>query len=284
MVTDNMENLKKELMKVIKELPKKAGKGKNKEQKDLEPNELRGIMENLTKSLELVQKILDMGEDSCPKVTAIEEKLKRMEDAADHHHQRSLRGKFVISSSKINNKIAKKKELEDQGKSVPQYVVEILNNKLGARVREEDLTSCHHTNTGLVFRMGDQKPGSAFSRVVSAIKTGQGKDVTDIFVNFALTPRRASLLYEIRMLKKSPGAKVTKFYTDYDGNISVVGGVEGKKERVTSIWEREVGGRREEQGAAGGGGRREGEARVARAGHFYTMTAEEVRERFGGRV
>ena len=57
----------------------------------------------------------------------------------------------------------------------------------------------------------------------------------DYYVNFALTPRRASLLFEIRMLKKSPNAKLTKLYTDSDGNISVVGGVDGKKVRVTSI-------------------------------------------------
>ena len=259
MGAEEIENLKKELGKITKKLGKETGKGKNKEPKELDSSELRVIVENLTESLKIVQKILESGEDNCPKVTNIEKKLKMIEDEADHFHQRSLRGKFVITSNKLNNKISKKKEVEDQGKTVPQYVVELLNHKLGARVREEDLTSCHHTNTGLVFRMGDQKPGSAFSRVVSAIKTGQGKDVTDIYVNFALTPRRASLLYEIRMLKKSPGAKVTKFYTDYDGNISVVGGVEGKKERVTSIWEREEGGRsRAPRGAAGGGRARRG--------------------------
>ena len=59
---------------------------------------------------------------------------------------------------------------------------------------------------------------------------------------------------------------------------------EGKKERLTSIWEREEGGRREEQGATGGTRRKEGEARVARGGYLYTMTAEEVRERFGSTV
>ena len=86
------------------------------------------------------------------------------------------------------------------------------------------------------------------------------------------------------MLKKSPNAKLTKFYTDFDGNISVVGGVDGKKVRVTSIWEREEGGRREEQGGTGGAWRREGEARVAGGGYLYTMTAEEVRRDFGGQV
>ena len=109
-------------------------------------------------------------------------------------------------------------------------------------MREEDLTSCHHTNTGLVFRMRDLKPGSAFDRVVTAIKSGQGKDVKDIYIHFALTHRRSALLYEIRMLKKAQNSKLTKFYTDFDGSISVVAGREGKKERVTSVWRREEGG------------------------------------------
>ena len=238
----NIETLKKELEKVTNKLGKSTGKGKNKEPKELDAEDLRFVMENLTKSLEIVQKILENGEDNCPKVTALETKVKRMEDEADHHHQRSLRGKFVISSNKLDNKIQKKKQLDDQNKSVPQYVVELINGKLGARVREEDLTSCHHTNTGLVFRMRDLKPGSAFDRVVTAIKSGQGKDVKDIYIHFALTPRRSALLNEIRMIKKAPNSKLTKFYTDFDGSISVVAGREGKKERVTSVWRREEGG------------------------------------------
>ena len=78
-------------------------------------------------------------------------------------------------------------------------------------------------------------------RVVTAIKSGQGKDVKDIYINFALTPRRSALLYEIRMLKKAQNSKLTKFYTDFDGSISVVAGRKGKKERVTSVWRREEG-------------------------------------------
>ena len=51
-------------------------------------------------------------------------------------------------------------------------------------------------------------------------KNGVGKDVDDLFVNFALTPRRAALLYEVRQLKRT--RKIAKFYTDCDGSITVV--------------------------------------------------------------
>ena len=84
MGTENVEKLKKELNKINKELAK--GKGKNKEEKELDPNQLRGLVETLTKSLEIIQNILDSGEDICPKVSTMEQKIKRMEDEADHHH------------------------------------------------------------------------------------------------------------------------------------------------------------------------------------------------------
>ena len=69
-----------------------------------------------------------------PKVTAIECKVKRIKDKADHH-QRSLCGMLIISSNKIDSKIVKKKDLYDQSKTAPQETVESLNHKLGAGVK-----------------------------------------------------------------------------------------------------------------------------------------------------
>ena len=138
----------------------------------------------------------------------------------------------MISSLKTNNIIASEEKLKEGGKSTPRYVTELLFNKLGVRVKEEEITSCHHTNSGmLIFRLGDFKPGSSFHQVVTAIKSGAGKDVTNLFVNFALTPRRAALLYEVRQLKKSK--KITRFLSDSDGSITIVK-TDGSKMKVTS--------------------------------------------------
>ena len=66
-------------------------------------------------------------------------------------------------------------------------------NKLGQTLREEKIVSCHHTSTGSVmFRLANFKPGSGYQRVVNAIKGGAGKDVPDLYINFALTRRRAA--------------------------------------------------------------------------------------------
>ena len=284
----SLKDLGDHLTKITKELDKAGGgKGgkKTRDIRDLEPQELTTILTALTGSVDVIRKMLERGEDDCPKVRVLEDKTRVLEDEMDHHHQRALRGKFIISSNKDNNKIVQEKKLKEQGKTVPQYVVELVNAKLGVEVKEEEIVSCHHTRTGLAFRLGDLKPGSSFNAVVSRIKGGAGKDVTDIYINFALTPRRASILYEIRKLKKATNSKIQKFYVDFDGNISVVSGKEEvKKERVTSVWERVRG--EEEQGAAGGAKRnKQGKAKEGKSGgHLWSITPEEVRNQFGVQV
>ena len=111
-------------------------------------------------------------------------------------------------------------------------MTELIYNKLGVSIKEDEIASAHHTKTGLiVFRLKDFKHGSSYDQVVKAIKSGQGKDVKDLFVNFALTPRRAALLYEARQLKKAN--KISKFLSDSDGSITVVK-TDGGKLKLTN--------------------------------------------------
>ena len=229
-----LKDLATELGKVNKELDKtKDAGGKKRGTKELESGALTNILDALARSVDLVKTMLEKGgEDNCPRVMALEEKTRALEDKSDHLHQRSLKGKFLISSLREKNIIASEEKLKQEGKSIPKYVTELIFNKLGVRVKEDEIVSCHHTSTGLlIFRLGDFKPGSAFQQVVSAIKSGGGKDVKDLFVNFALTPRRAALLYEARQLKKAK--KITKFLTDSDGSITVVK-TDGTKMKLTN--------------------------------------------------
>ena len=220
--------------------------------------------------------MLEKGEDNCPKVKILEEKTRALEDQSDHHHQRSLKGKFMISSLKSNNVITPEEQFKKGSKPLVEYVTELIFQKLGVRVKVDEIISCHYTSSGLIiFRMGDFKPGSSYDSIVTAIKSGQGKDVKDLFINFALTPRRASLLYEVRQLVKAK--KISKFVTYSDGSISVVK-LDGKtKVKVTNYTEK--------QGAAGGqgGGGADG-ARIGKKLQFSTMTCEELKDRFGGQV
>ena len=234
-----MKDLGAELARVTKELNKtKDKKNGPLGVKELEDKGLIAILDGLAKGVELVKSLLEKGEDNCPKVKILEEKTRVLEDQSDHHHQRSLKGKFMISSLKDKNVIADEKKLEADGKSIALYVTELIFSKLGVRVKESEIISCHYTRSGLlIFRLGDFKPGSSFSSIVTAIKSGQGKDVKDVFINFALTPRRASLLYEVRQLSKAK--KISKFVTYSDGSISVVK-LDGTKVKVTNYIERGV--------------------------------------------
>ena len=283
-----LKDLASELGKVNKELDKtKDASGKKRGVKELETGGLNTILDALARSMDLVRGMLEKGaEDNCPRVKVLEEKTRTLEDQSDHHHQRSLKGKFMISSPKNNNIIASEAKLKEEGKSLPRYVTEMIFNKLGVRVKEDEINSCHHTSSGmLIFRLGDFKPGSTFHQVVSAIKSGAGKDVTDLFVNFALTPRRAALLYEVRQLKKAK--KISKFLSDSDGSITVVK-LDGTKMRVTNAVEKDnnvkgaTGG--DVNGSAGGEKARNTKATspTARQGFSSgkTFTKEEIWARF----
>ena len=274
-VSKGLKDLQTELAKVTKELNKTRDK-KNGPLggKELEDKGLIAILDGLHKGVELVRSLLEKGEDNCPKVKILEEKTRVLEDQSDHHHQRSLKGKFLISSLKDNNVISDEKKLQADGKSIAQYVTELIFSKLGVRVKESEIISCHYTSSGLlIFRLGDFKPGSSFSSIVTAIKSGQGKDVKDLFINFALTPRRASLLYEVRQLSKAK--KISKFVTYSDGSISVVK-LDGTKVKVTNYIER--------GGATGGQARGADGARTGNKLQFATLTVEELKDRFGGQV
>ena len=117
-----------------------------------------------TTILEHVKTMLERGsEDNCPRVKELEAKTRFLEDSRDTHHQRTLKGKFLISSKKEKNIILSEDKLKGEGKSLPKYVTELLFRKFGVRAKEEDMVSCHHTNSGMViFRLGDFKPGSTF--------------------------------------------------------------------------------------------------------------------------
>ena len=231
----SLELLTMDLEKINNTLWKpKGGKGaKSKEAKELEVEDLTKIANALASALSSVKNIL---EESSTKPAAVdnsqrlevmekkkmvmEAKTRQLEDSSDHHHQRTLKSKFFISSTKENSAIRTEKELEEQGMSVARHVADLIDRKLGVKVAKEDIKSCHHTKTGLIVRLWDFKAGSVYDQVVTAIKSGKGREQMDVFINFALTNRRASLLYEVRQLVRNK--MLGKFFVDSNGSISVL--------------------------------------------------------------
>ena len=232
-VKKKIADLAGELSKIQKELDKTKDGNKKRGTKDLESGGLTNILDSLARSMEVVKVLLENHtEDNCPRVKVLEEKTRLLEDSGDLQQQKALKGKFMISAPRKKDSIASEAKLREENKSLPKYVTELVYNKLGQSLKEEEIVSCHHTTTGsIMFRLANFKPGSGYQRVVAAIKGGAGKDVPDLFINFALTRRRAALLYEVRQLKKA--TKIPRFLSDADGSITLVL-KDGTKMRVTN--------------------------------------------------
>ena len=232
-VKKKIADLAGELSKIQKELDKTKDGNKKRGTKDLESGGLANILDSLARSMEVVKVLLEnQTEDNCPRVKVLEEKTRLLEDSGDLQQQKALKGKFMISAPRKKESIASEAKLREENKSLPKYVTELVYNKLGQTLKEDEIVSCHHTTTGsIMFRLANFKPGSGYQRVVAAIKGGAGKDVPDLFINFALTRRRAALLYEVRQLKKA--TKIPRFLSDADGSITLVL-KDGTKMRVTN--------------------------------------------------
>ena len=179
------------------------------------------------------------------KAIDLEKNDRILSDISDHHHQRSLRGKLVISSP-TPNFFKQREELEESGESLPAYICSLLYKKYGFTATKEDIYSCHHSRKGIIFRFSNLSPNSLFSQTVSAIRQGHGKDWKEVYFNFALTPKRALLLYELRKAKKV--SKIDKLFSDVHGSIfytlpslSPNSRERPEKVRITSIFSREEG-------------------------------------------
>ena len=232
-VKKKFADLAGELSKIQKELDKTKDGNKKRGTKDLESGGLANILDSLARSMEVVKVLLENHtEDNCPRVKVLEEKTRLLEESGDLQQQKALKGKFMISAPRKKDSIASEAKLREENKSLPKYVTELVYDKLGQTLKEDEIVSCHHTTTGsIMFRLANFKPGSGYQRVVAAIKGGAGKDVPDLYVNFALTRRRAALLYEVRQLKKA--TKIPRFLSDADGSITLVL-KDGAKMRVTN--------------------------------------------------
>ena len=283
-----LELLAQELEKVNATLwAPKGGKGvKSKEAKDVGVMELTKIANCLASALNATKSILEDlqvdEEKKSKKMEVMESKLvemnnrnnevakqlRQVEDIADHNHQRSLKGKFFITTEKGSKVIKSEKELEEEGISVAKHAAELIEMKLGVKVEKEDIKSCHHTKAGLILRLGDFKIGSVYDQVVNAVKQDKGRQLKLIYINFALTNRRASILYEVRQLVK--GKIVEKFFVDSDGSISVL--PKGSADNWASVKVKLTSVRGGAAWGEGGG--------ASHSNNVWTATPEEVRSRF----
>lgn len=86
----------------------------------------------------------------------------------------------------------------------------------------------------IVLSFFDQKPGSKYMDLVSAIKTkGSNAEGQSLYANFMLTHRRNSLLYEIRKAYKD--GKLEKYFSDYNSSLVIMKKGSTMKIKITSL-------------------------------------------------
>ena len=151
-----------------------------------------------------------------------EKSAREMEDEVDDYKQKNLAGKYVITCDrKKASEVKTQEELAADGgdRALPAHIVQLVQSKYGVVIREDDISSCHYLPKGSIFfSLWNQRPGSPSSTLTDAIKTSKDK-TKNVFINFMMTRRRSSLLFEVRKLKKQN--KIARYYSDEKGIITI---------------------------------------------------------------
>ena len=207
--------------------------------------QFRDILETMMEKLEKIDEydFSTISNDSAvnsnlvARVEDLEYKSRVQTDTLDHHHQRSLRGKFFITASK-NERFLDSKGLLDNKLTLPEYVCNKVFKKFKIKQHPSEIKSCHFTNSGgIIYRYANFSPDSSYARLVVAIKKGHGRENEQLYFNFAMTPHRATLLYHLRQLKKE--GSIAKFYSDSDGSLSFIkSDADNKIYRITSLYDK----------------------------------------------
>ena len=223
--------------------PKKSTKSKGSSPSLLKVSEAIANLEDSIKSLNMEEdsklteafKHLTTAFKEISKHLHDEEKVKReSEDEKDDQKQRTLKGKFVITSPKNGENLvgdAGKYKDEDE---VVKAVIDFAQKKYKVEIPEVEISTCYALkNGGIVLGLWHFGRDSAFQRIVNAIKSNKDVDKNlNVFFNYMLTKKRSTLLYNVRELKRKEGSKIKKFFTDETGSITVLT-EDGEKQKIT---------------------------------------------------
>ena len=120
-------------------------------------------------------------------------------------------------------------------KALPAHIVTLAHEKYSVELKEEDISSCHYLpKGGIFFSLWNQRPGSPSALLTENIKSCKDR-TKNVFINFMMTRRRSSLLFEVRQLKKLK--KIARYYSDEKGAISIKVKEEDKNIKLSSFYE-----------------------------------------------
>ena len=232
-----LKKVSAEVDKVTKALENATRKGKKAKQgdEDLDAKALTSLVCNLKSALEQLVAYVSKEENFCPKVKEQEVRTRHMEDQMDDMQQKSLLGSFIITSKAndaLDSLIIPEKDLKEP---LVQHVQTLALSKLNVTLPLEDIRSCNYIQDGsIMLTLNNLRPNSAFEKMVAEVKNPDAeRRKSNLYFNFMLTRRRNSILYEVRKLKRS--GDIFKYWTDYNGTITIKKEEGGQKQKLTSI-------------------------------------------------
>ena len=235
-----LKKVSAEVDKVTKALENATKKGKKAKEgdQDMDAKALTFLILNLKTALEQLVVFVGKEENLCPKLKEQEVRTRQSEDQIDDMQQRSLIGSFIITSKAndtLETLITPEKDLKEP---LVNHVQTLALTKLNVTLPIEDIRSCKYLQDGsIMLSLSNLRPDSAFQKMVTEIKQPSAeRRKMNMYFNFMLTRRRNSLLFEVRKLKRD-GA-VFKYWTDFDGTITLKKDEGGLKTKLTSITNR----------------------------------------------
>ena len=170
-------------------------------------------------------------------------KLRIVEDTTDYNWQRNLKGNIILNFIKKEDSPS---QIDLGAEAYKKRILSILDERFGVSVPPLDIMAMHPLKSGKnhIIKFGNRCPGSAYEKIVTAIKTGRKyvdkKDEKDdktqaeppkpndppqpqpvqAFLTFQFTKKRLQLINELRDMKRNK--LITKFTSDENGTINVI--------------------------------------------------------------
>ena len=187
--------------------------------------------------------------------------LKAHDDRIDQLHQYSMKGNFIITTT--GNKIDGNLE----GDYYTQKILDEIEGNYEVKIPIDDVTACHKLSKegSHIIRLGNRRIGSAYFKLCEAVKSGgvYGREMKEyyeaerawqakrpsrgtkptrpekpsLFCNFQLTAKRAAITKQLRVLKSEK--KISNYYTDANGKISMKVRKDGPKHYLTFDWNKQ---------------------------------------------
>lgn len=202
-------------------------------------NDLNGILNSLLSAVTVLTiKMAGLSvikSKSMDSAVASAQHIREQSDELDEIRQRSMKGNLILSGVAFEGKknpLRPDEELSGKAEGLLQHVTGLIDKKYGVVVPRGDVQACHRlTNGSVLLRIWNRCPGSAWSELISSIKTGGRDKDLKFFANFQLTKPRSNLMYQMRKFHKEK--KIAKIFCNENGQLSYKTTQDDKKTRIT---------------------------------------------------